>query len=66
MAEAARADDTDDPDMAADLLYLITRGAMITSMEDPARWPTERLARAATYLVDRLRNRPDNTTRDGA
>ncbi|AHH17682.1 transcriptional regulator TetR family [Nocardia nova SH22a] len=50
--------DTDDPDIAADLLYLITRGAMVTSVEDPGRWPLERLTHAATYLVDRMRERP--------
>ncbi|WP_433563076.1 TetR/AcrR family transcriptional regulator [Nocardia sp. CA-151230] len=55
LRHAARADNAEDSDLAADLLYLITRGAMVTSVEDPDRWPLERLTRAATHLVDRLR-----------
>ncbi|MEU1210127.1 TetR/AcrR family transcriptional regulator [Nocardia sp. NPDC005825] len=57
---AAHAERTPDPAQAADLLYLITRGAMITSVEDPARWPLDRLTRAATHLAELLRAQPDS------
>ncbi|MGV9411519.1 TetR/AcrR family transcriptional regulator [Nocardia sp. NPDC003693] len=43
-----------DPEPVADLLFLASRGAMLAQVENPAGWPADRLARAATGFTGRL------------
>ncbi|MBL1076527.1 TetR/AcrR family transcriptional regulator [Nocardia sp. 2] len=57
---ALRAAQVPDADTAADVLYLASRGAMITSVENPGDWPAERLARAADHLARTLAAGPDS------
>lgn len=51
ITEALLADDAPDPEIAADLLYLASRGAMITCVENPGDWPIDRLTRVASHLT---------------
>ncbi|MFE6857449.1 TetR/AcrR family transcriptional regulator [Nocardia sp. NPDC057668] len=43
-----------DPAPIADLLFLASRGAMVSQVENPGGWPTERLTNAAVALTRRL------------
>jgi AcrR family transcriptional regulator len=45
-----------DPDLNADLLYLLLRGFNISTVEDPDNWPGERGRRAALALLDLMAN----------
>ncbi|MFI5801481.1 TetR/AcrR family transcriptional regulator [Streptomyces sp. NPDC051561] len=52
--EAAAAAGVPDPELAADLLYLVTRGYFISTVEDASFWTTERASRVARFVVDAL------------
>ncbi|MFI6998356.1 TetR/AcrR family transcriptional regulator [Nocardia sp. NPDC050175] len=49
--EVVRAADVAEPDAAADLLYLVSRGTMLTLVENLGDWPADRLTRAADHLT---------------
>jgi AcrR family transcriptional regulator len=44
-------EDVPDPERAADILYLLLRGFLISSVEDPEDWPAERVADAASTVL---------------
>ncbi|MET9319258.1 TetR/AcrR family transcriptional regulator [Streptomyces sp. NPDC003038] len=52
--EAAMAAGAPDAELAADILFLLTRGYFISTVEDPSFWTTERAGRVARAVVDAL------------
>ncbi|MER7111668.1 TetR/AcrR family transcriptional regulator [Streptomyces sp. NPDC000229] len=52
--EAALAAGVPDAELAADVLFLLTRGYFISTVEDPAFWSAERVGRVARAVVDAL------------
>ncbi|MFF8610495.1 TetR/AcrR family transcriptional regulator [Streptomyces sp. NPDC015346] len=52
--DAAAAAGVPDPELAADVLFLLTRGYFISTVEDPSFWTTERATRVARAVVDTL------------
>lgn len=52
--EAAGAAGVADPELAADLLFLLTRGYLISTVEDPTMWTPERVGRVAGAVVEML------------
>lgn len=52
--DAATAAGVPDPELAADVLFLLTRGYFISTVEDPAFWTAERVGRVARAVVDAL------------
>ncbi|MHA6764518.1 TetR/AcrR family transcriptional regulator [Streptacidiphilus sp. PAMC 29251] len=48
------ADQVSEPERAADILYLLLRGYLISSVEDPQRWPRERVAAATVAATELL------------
>ncbi|MDC0770758.1 hypothetical protein [Streptomyces sp. HD] len=55
LGAAAEAAGIPDPWAAADLIYLVSRGAMLSTLEHPGTWTTERLTTAAGNLNRLLR-----------
>ncbi|WP_328842765.1 TetR/AcrR family transcriptional regulator [Streptomyces sp. NBC_00258] len=55
LGEAAEAADIRSPWASADLIYLVSRGAMLSTLEHPDAWTAERLAAAARNLNRLLR-----------
>jgi AcrR family transcriptional regulator len=47
-----------DPQLSADMLYLLLRGINISSVEDPETWPVERGRQAALALLDLMPSTP--------
>jgi AcrR family transcriptional regulator len=50
-----------DPQLRADLLYLLLRGINISSVEDPETWPAERGRQAALALVELMPSTPTSS-----
>lgn len=46
--------DVPDPEVAADLLFLLTRGYFVSTVEDPDSWTADRVGRVARAVVDML------------
>jgi hypothetical protein len=55
LGEAAEAAGIPDPWAAADLIYLVSRGAMLSTLEHQGTWTAERLTTAAGNLTRLLR-----------
>ncbi|MFJ7496126.1 TetR/AcrR family transcriptional regulator [Streptomyces sp. NPDC097727] len=55
LGEAAEAAGIPEPWAAADLIYLLSRGAMLSTLENPTAWTSDRLTRAARNLNRLLR-----------
>jgi AcrR family transcriptional regulator len=47
-----------DPQLSADMLYLLLRGINISTVEDPETWPVERGRQAALALLDLMPSAP--------
>lgn len=54
LREAVGAADVADPELAADLLFLLTRGYLISTVEDPNMWTPDRVGRIAGAVVEML------------
>ncbi len=52
--DAAIASGVPDAELAVDVLFLLTRGYFISTVEDPAFWTAERAGRVARAVVDAL------------
>ena len=52
-----------DPQLRADMLYLLLRGINISSVEDPETWPAERGRQAALALLDLMPSTPVSSPR---
>jgi AcrR family transcriptional regulator len=50
-----------DPQLRADMLYLLLRGINISSVEDPETWPAERGRQAALALVELMPSTPTSS-----
>lgn len=50
-----------DPELAADILFLLVRGYFISTVEDPELWTTDRAAEVAGAVVDMLARRDPRT-----
>ncbi|MFF7244520.1 TetR/AcrR family transcriptional regulator [Embleya sp. NPDC008237] len=61
LLDAVTAAGVADPELAADLLFLLVRGYFISTVEDPEPWTPERVARVANAIVDMLTRRPAGT-----
>lgn len=55
LGQAAQAAGIPAPWAAADLIYLVSRGAMLSTLEHPGAWTAERLTTAAANLTRLLR-----------
>ncbi len=54
LLDAVTEADVPDPEVAADLLFLLTRGYFVSTTEDPAPWTPDRAGRVASAVVDML------------
>jgi AcrR family transcriptional regulator len=52
-----------DPQLSADMLYLLLRGINISTVEDPETWPVERGRQVALALLDLMPSAPASSPR---